>query len=111
MLRKKGSPFPNVYTLIHTSPAFRTKSGRIRPAVMTFAIKGERNRRVRLTRPWQPGDPSLNKPIISIGKAKKLLRDGLHGFLKAQEKVDRIKTNFKDVEKGLQGPSAAFFKE
>ena len=53
VLRKKGSPFPNIYTLIHTSPAFRTKNGRIRPAVMTFAIKGQRNRRVRLTRPWQ----------------------------------------------------------
>ena len=76
---------------------------------MTFAIEGQRNRRVRLTRPWKPGDPSLKKPIISIGKAKKLLRDGLPGYLKRQENVDRVKMNLNDVEKGLQGPSAAFF--
>ena len=78
---------------------------------MTFAIKGQRNRRVRLTRPWQPGDPWLNKPIISIGKAKRLLRDGLHGFLERQEKVERLKTNLRDLERGLEGPSKAFFRE
>jgi hypothetical protein len=107
----KGSPFPNVYTLIHTSPAFRTKRGRIRPAVMTFAIEGQRNRRVRLTSPWKPGDPLLEKPVISIGKAKKLLRGGLPGYLKRQENVDRVNMNLKEVQRGLQGPSAAFFDE
>jgi hypothetical protein len=112
LYRMKSPPFPNIFTLIHTSPAYRTRSGRIRPAVMTFAIKGQGNRRMRMTRPWREGDPPLEIPTISIGKAKKILREGgLSAYLKNREKLDRYKENLENLENGYEGPSAAFFKE
>ena len=108
---KGAQPFPNVYTLIHTSPAFRTKRGKIRPAVMTFAVDGQGNRRVRLTRPWRVGDESLDIPRVPIGKVGKLTKGGLHAILKRREKAVRFEESLSNLEKGLEGPSAAFFKE
>jgi hypothetical protein len=106
----KGSPFPDVYTLIHTSSAFRTRRGRIRPAVLTFAIEGQGNRRVRLTRPWKIGDPPLNIRRLSISEAKRL-NGGMKGFAKRKEKAERFQQYMRDMEKGLIGPTEAFFKE
>lgn len=64
-----------------------------------------------MTRPWREGDPPLDIPIISIGKAKKILQEGLDGYLKSREKLERVKENLWNNEKGNEGPSAAFFKE
>jgi hypothetical protein len=113
--RRTGAsqPFPDVYTLIHTSPAFRTNNGRIRPAVETYAVKGQRNRRVRLARPYRPGDPALDIPRISARKAKKMLeQDRLGLYLKEREKLvaERIATR-KGIDARVQGPGAAFFNE
>jgi hypothetical protein len=100
------SPFPEVYKLIHTSPAFRTKRGRIRPVVMTYAIKGQGNRRVRLTRYWRKGDEALDIPRISTGKVRKAL--GRQLGEKQREKIVQFEENLRMAERER---SAAFFKD
>jgi hypothetical protein len=100
------SPFPEVYKLIHTSPAFRTKRGRIRPAVMTYAIEGQGNRRVRLTRHWRKGDESLDIPRIPIGKVRKAL--GREMGERQREKIAQFEENLRIAESKR---SAAFFKD
>jgi hypothetical protein len=108
-----SQPFPDVYTLIHTSPAFRTNNGRIRPAVETYALKGQGNRRVRLARPYRRGDPPLDIPRISAGKAKTLLEQNrLVLYLKEREKLvaERIAMR-KGIDARVEGPGAAFFNE
>jgi hypothetical protein len=67
---------------------------------------------MRMTRPWREGDPPLEMPTISIGKAKKILQGGgLSVYLKNREKLERYKENLSNIENGYEGPSAAFFKE
>jgi hypothetical protein len=100
------SPFPEVYKLIHTSPAFRTKRGRIRPVVMTYAIKGQGNRRVRLTRYWRKGDAALDIPRISIGKVRKAF--GRQMGEKQREKIAQFEENLRMAERER---SAAFFND
>jgi hypothetical protein len=78
---------------------------------MTFAIKGQGNRRVRLTRPWKPGDFPLDVSILSLGRAKKMLREGLHGYEKRKGKVEELRKSFRDVSKSIDSPTVAFFKE
>lgn len=106
-------PFPDVYTLIHTSPAFRTSNGRIRPAVETYALKGQGNRRVRLTRPYRRGDPPLDMPRISAGKAKRLLEQNrLVLYLKEREKLVAQRMSMRrGIDTRVEGPGAAFFNE
>ena len=108
-----SQPFPNVYRLIHVSPAFRTTQGRIRPAVETYAIKGQGNRRVRLARPPRYGDPPLDIPRITAGRAEKLLRrNGLVQYINQREKLiaERIAIR-KGIDARVQSPGAAFFNE
>ena len=107
----QGAPFPDVYKLIHTSPAFRTKCGNIRPAVLTYAIKGQGNRRVRLTRPWKKNDPPLDRPQITIGEAERLTQNGLKRLLQKREKRTRFQENLRGVELRVDGPTSTFFKE
>jgi len=108
-----SKPFPNVYTLVHTSPAYRTSYGRIRPAVETYAIKGQANRRVRLARSFRRGDPSLDIPRIGLGKAKKLVDERrLVEYVNNREKLiaERIALK-KGIDVRVEGPGAAFFNE
>jgi hypothetical protein len=78
---------------------------------MTYSIKGQKTQRLRITRPWKVGDPLLDIPTISIGKARKLLKGGLRGYLQGRDKLGRFKEGLKKVENGYEGPSATFFKE
>jgi hypothetical protein len=112
-IRGASQPFPDVYTLIHTSPAFRTNNGRIRPAVETYALKGQGNRRVRLARPYRRGDPALDIPRISAGKAKTLLeQDRLVLYLKEREKLVAERMAMRNgIDARVLGPGAAFFNE
>ena len=106
----KGSPFPDVYTLVHTTPIFRTTRGNIVPGIKTYAIEGQGNRRIRFPKPKLRADPVLFKELISIKKAKRLLKGGLESYDKARRKTG-VQSKLRDLEKGLEGPNAAFFKE
>jgi hypothetical protein len=73
---------------------------------MTFAIKGQGNRRVRLTRPWRKGDDSLDIPRVPIGKVRKALAKTMGE--REQEKIARFEDNLRRAESER---SAAFFKD
>lgn len=66
---------------------------------------------MRMTRPWKEGDPPLEIPTISIGKAKKILQGGLPSYLKSREKLEGYQEHLSNMENGYEGPGAAFFKE
>ena len=108
-----SQPFPDIYNLIHVSPAFRTNRGRIRPVVETYALKGQRNRRVRVARPRWHWHPGLEIPQIAAGRAKKLLqRECLAEYVKRREGLTREKMALRNrVDSTVQGPGAAFFNE
>lgn len=73
---------------------------------MTFAIKGQGNRRVRLTRHWRRGDAPLDIPRVPIGKVRKILAKKMGE--REKEKMARFEENLRRAETER---SAAFFKD
>ena len=109
LARFKGLPFPDLYTLIHMSPAYRTPRGRLKPAILTYAIQGHSNRRVRIAAPWRPSDAPLQ---VSIGKARRLaLKAKGSAAMKKRKEFRRLNRNIQNIERGVIGPNAEFFRE
>ena len=73
---------------------------------MTYAIKGQGNRRVRLTRYWRKGDEALDIPRIPIGKVRKAW--GRQMGERQREKIAQFEENLRIAESER---SAAFFKD
>lgn len=78
---------------------------------MTYAIEGEGNRRLRLTRPWRQGDRPLNTTIITVEEANKLTKGKLRAILKRRELEPAISKTIRRIECGIEGPTATFFKD
>ena len=111
--KSKGSQPPISYKLVHTSPAYRTKSGRIKHSIDTWKISGT-DQRVRLFRPWRNrSDPPLEeRPMISEARGKKMqTRKYLHAVNVKGAKLNKFDKYFENVKKGTKGPGADFFRD
>src|SRR5271156_6522314 len=106
-------PFSGDHEYLGTSPAFTTRKGNIRPAVMTFAVKGDGvSRTVKTTRPWRRGDPPIDTPQITVKQAAVLTRTRIPGVNPAALRKERRLDRFGEaVIAGGAGPTETFFKE
>lgn len=103
--------FPDDSSLIYAIPPSRTKHGNFRLAPMMYVIEGQVYRRVRLTRPWAKQNSLLNTPQVTVGQAQKLTRNRLNRMLQKRGRVFGFKKMLYKIQRGLEGPTAAFFTE
>jgi hypothetical protein len=106
--RFKQLPSPAVYTLTHVSQAYRTASGRVKPSIFTYAIRGQWNRRLRLAVRENALQPRVRIPV---GKARRFVIKGRGSRAKqTRQKFKRMISFMRLIERGLIGPNKAFFE-